>query len=117
MELIYITPVIRNPKLMQGLTGEELEQRRESHLNTYFNARKNKLKEITKVNKKIYVRINSQKSLYSSRDLDKSYESTSQLSRRLSQSKLSRNSNTSLSRVSSRAKKARPSKVEKKVII
>jgi hypothetical protein len=61
-------------------------------LNSYFNVRKNKLKQITHENKRIYVKINSQKSLYSSRELNKSYESNSGLSRRLSQSKLSRSS-------------------------
>ena len=63
-------------------------QRKESHLNTYFNIRKNKLKEITKENKQIYVRINSQKSLYSSRKLDNSSSS-------LSQSRCSNKSDTS----------------------
>ena len=53
----------------QGMSRQALSQRKESHLNTYFNIRKNKLKEITKENKQIYVRINSQKSLYSSRKL------------------------------------------------
>jgi hypothetical protein len=74
------------------LSREALFQRKESHLNTYFNQRKNKLKEITHENKRIYVKINSQKSLYSSRQLNKSYESSSGLSRRLSSSKLSRSS-------------------------
>jgi len=44
-----------------------LFQRKESHLNTYFNQRRDRLKSITKENKLIYVKINSQKSLYSSR--------------------------------------------------
>jgi len=69
--------------------------RKENHLNTCFNIRKTKLKDITKENKKIYQRINSQKSLYSSVDLNKSYESTREIKDRLSQSKLSHRSNLS----------------------
>ena len=78
-----------------GLTPSEHSQRKESSLNTYFNQRKSKLKDITRENKKIYVRINSQKSLYSSRDLEQSYERSCSHSRRLSQSRLSRVSTSS----------------------
>lgn len=85
---------------LQGLSKEALSQRKESHLNTYFNLRKNKLKDITKENKKIYVRINSQKSLYSSRKLNGSQDSISQsrLSHKSSQHSLrsSKNSTNSL---------------------
>lgn len=63
--------------------------RKENHLNTQFNIRKNKLKEITKENKSIHKKINSQKSLYSSIDLRKSFDETKEIKKRLSQSKLS----------------------------
>lgn len=79
-------------------------------MNTYFNQRKNKLKQITHENKRIYVKINSQKSLYSSRQLNKSYESNSDLSRRLSSSKLSRASSRSGTSVTGRRKDALKSK-------
>ena len=49
-----------------GMDEEFLYMRKENHLNTHFNERKNRLKEITKENKQIYKRLNSQKSLYSS---------------------------------------------------
>lgn len=78
-----------------------LFQRKENHLNTCFNIRKNKLQEITKVNKQIYKRLNSQKSLYSNEDLNKSYQSIKVIKERLSQSKVSQRS--SLSRQSSRS--------------
>ena len=52
--------------LILGLDDEFLVQRRESHLNSNFNRRKNRLVEITKENKNIYKRINCQKSFYSS---------------------------------------------------
>lgn len=50
-----------------GLDDDFLLQRRENHLTTHFNTRKNRLLEITKENKHIHRRINAQKSLYSSR--------------------------------------------------
>jgi hypothetical protein len=82
-----------------GLSTEALGLRKESNLNTYYNLRKNRLKDITKENKKIYVRINSQKSLYSSRQLNCSQDSIghSRLSQKSSQHSLqsSRNSNKS----------------------
>lgn len=81
---------VKKASELPGLSREDLVQRKESHLNTYFNIRKNRLKEITKENKKIYVRINSQKSLYSSRQLNKSTDS-------VSQSRLSRKSQLSVS--------------------
>lgn len=59
-----------------GMNEKFLFMRKENHLNSCFNVRKAKLKEMTKENQKIYQRINSQKSLYSSTDLNKSYEST-----------------------------------------
>ena len=53
-----------------GMNDEFLFMRKENHLNTQFNIRKNKLKEITQENKVLYQRLNSQKSLYSSTDLN-----------------------------------------------
>jgi hypothetical protein len=61
---------------VSNINDEFLFMRKENYLNTKFNIRKNKLKEITKVNKQLHERINSQKSLYSSSDLNKSFEST-----------------------------------------
>jgi multidrug efflux pump subunit AcrB len=75
--------------LTRGMNEQFLYMRKENHLNTCFNVRKNKLRELTKVNKQIYQRLNSQKSLYSSTDMNKSYQSTKQIKERLSQSKLS----------------------------
>jgi hypothetical protein len=86
--------------------------RKESHLNSCFNQRKNKLKEITHENKRIYVKINSQKSLYSSRQLNKSYESNSDLSRRLSSSKLSRTSSRSGTSAAGRRKEGAKAKAK-----
>ena len=87
--------------------------RKESHLNTYFNKRKNKLKDIVQENKRIYVKINSQKSLYSSRQLNKSYDSNADLSRRLSSSKLSRTSSTSSRKGQTRVKaKTKPKQIK-----
>ena len=66
-----------NPvRLINGMNDNFLFLRKENYLNTNFNIRKNKLREITKVNKQIYQRLNSQKSLYSNSELNKSYEST-----------------------------------------
>jgi hypothetical protein len=73
----------------RGMNENFLFLRKENHLNTQFNLRKNKLKEITKANKQLYRRLNTQKSFYSNSDLSKSYESTQEIKERLSQSKLS----------------------------
>jgi hypothetical protein len=62
--------------LVRGMNDNFLFLRRENHLNSQFNVRKNKLKEITKANKQLYKRLNTQKSFYSNSDLNKSYEST-----------------------------------------
>lgn len=83
--------------LVRGMNDNFLFLRKENHLNTHFNIRKNKLKEITKANKNIYQRLNTQKSFYSNSDLNKSYESTKQIKSRLSQSKLSHRLNSSQS--------------------
>jgi hypothetical protein len=72
-----------------GLSEEELWGRRESLLGSRFKQRKDKLETITKDNRRIYVKINSQKSLYSSKEMNKSFESSSQLSRNLSRSRIS----------------------------
>ena len=74
-------------------------------MNTYFNLRKNKLKEITQENKKIYVRINSQKSLYNSRQLNNSSTSLNH----------SRCSNASQSSIISR-KSSTKGRLSKKVL-
>jgi len=105
---IFCNERVKSVKKGQGLPGlsrADLDQRKESHLNTYFNIRKNRLKDITKENKKIYVRINSQKSLYSSRQLNKSTDSIthSRLSNQSSQhsvssSRRTRQSKTTLKR-------------------
>jgi hypothetical protein len=71
--------------------------RKENYLNTKFNIRKSKLKEISKENKQLYERIGSQKSLYSSSDLNKSFEGNNEIKKRLSQSKLSQRLNSSRS--------------------
>jgi hypothetical protein len=55
------------------------------------------MKEINKENKKLHDRINSQKSLYSSSDLNKSFESNCEIKKRLSSSKLSHRSGSSRS--------------------
>lgn len=91
---------IRQGGSVVGMNDHFLYQRKENHLNTCFNIRKNKLKEITKVNKNIYQKLNSQKSIYSSTDMNKSYQSIQAIKDRLSQSKISQRS--SLSRDSSR---------------
>lgn len=52
--------------MVSNINDDFLFMRKENYLNTKFNIRKNKLKEITKENKQLYERINSQKSLYSS---------------------------------------------------
>ena len=57
------------------------ERRKENYLNSKFNQRKEKLRQLTKDNKKIYERINSQKSLYSQKSQTKSYESLKSVSR------------------------------------
>lgn len=56
-----------------GLDSKTLLQRKESHLNTSYNQRKQRLVAITKDNRRIYERINSQKSLYCSKELDRSF--------------------------------------------
>ena len=48
------------------------------------------MSKITKENKKIHERINSQKSFYSNADLNKSYEENAEISKRLTNSKMSR---------------------------
>lgn len=78
--------------LARGMNENFLFLRKENHLNTQFNLRKNKLKEITKANKQLYRRLNTQKSFYSKSDLSKSYESTQEIKERLSQSKISQRS-------------------------
>lgn len=65
--------------LVKGMNDNFLFLRKENYLNTQFMMRKKKLKEITKTNKQIYNRLNSQKSFYSNSDLNKSYESTKQI--------------------------------------
>lgn len=100
--------------LVRGMNDNFLFLRKENHLNTHFNIRKNKLKEITKANKNIYQRLNTQKSFYSNSDLNKSYESTKQIKSRLSQSKLSHRLNSSQS--SSRKSLRQGLKVSKKEI-
>lgn len=94
-----------------GMNENLLFMRKENHLNTQFNLRKNKLKEITKANKQLYRRLNTQKSFYSNSDLNKSYESTQLIKERLSHSKLSHRMNSS--RSSSR-KSLRGDKVQAK---
>lgn len=85
------------PAISRGMNNNLLFLRKENHLNTQFNLRKNKLKEITKANKKLYKRLNTQKSFYSNSDLSKSYESTQEIKERLSQSKLSHRLNSARS--------------------
>jgi hypothetical protein len=63
----------QNSKKCIGLSRLELTQRKESHENTYYNLRKSRLVDITHENRRIYARINSQKSLYSSKEFDKSF--------------------------------------------
>lgn len=91
----------------EALTPFEHRERRESHLNSFFNQRKNRLKDITKENKRIYERINSQTSLYSSRRLESSRQlnnsrnlDSSIQSQRSSQS-INSNSNNSRKQLSS----------------
>lgn len=90
-----------------GLSGEELWGRRESLLGSRFKQRKDRLETITKDNRRIYVKINSQKSLYSSKEMHKSFESSSQLSRNLSQSRIS-NRQAQLSTARSRLTRPNP---------
>lgn len=85
-----------------GMNDEFLHNRKESYLNSQFNMRQNRLKEISKENKQIHNRINSQKSVYSSQDLKQSYELNNGIKKRLSQSKLSQRSSSS--RISDRSK-------------
>jgi len=59
----------------KGMNAHFLYLRKENHLNTYFNVRKNKLKEMTKANKKLYQKINNQKSMYSNSEMNRSYQS------------------------------------------
>jgi hypothetical protein len=59
--------------VVSNINDDFLFMRKENYLNTKFLIRKNKLKEITKENKQLHDRINSQKSLYSSSDLNKSF--------------------------------------------
>lgn len=66
----------RNPSgVGKGMNAHFLYMRKENHLNTCFNLRKNKLKEMTKANKQLYQKLNMQKSMYSSSDMNKSYQS------------------------------------------
>ncbi len=60
-----IRVVAQSNNLAKGMNDNFLFLRKENHLNTQFMLRKKKLKEITKTNKQIYSRLNSQKSLYS----------------------------------------------------
>lgn len=83
--------------LAGGINDDIMQNRKENHLNTCFNVRQNKIREINKENKKLHDRINSQKSLYSSSDLNKSFESNCEIKKRLSSSKLSQRSSTSRS--------------------
>ena len=80
--------------LLVGMNDGFLHTRKESYLNSQFNMRKNRLRVISKENNQIYNRINSQKSVYSSQDLNKSFESNA-VKKRLSESKLSQRSNSS----------------------
>ena len=73
---IVQSKVQKGSAVTRGLDDRFLHLRKENHLNTYFNIRKNKLKETTIANKQLYKRLNSQKSLYSSTDMNKSYQST-----------------------------------------
>ena len=93
-----IQPKKNTVSFSAGINDEFLHTRKESYLNSQFNMRQNKLKEISKENKQIYSRLNSQKSVYSSQDLNKSYE----MKKGLSSSKMSQRSNNS--RVSDRSK-------------
>lgn len=100
--------------LVSNINDDFLFMRKENYLNTKFNIRKNKLKEITKENKQLHERINSQKSLYSSSDLNKSFESNCELKKRLSQSKLSQRLNSSRSSSRSKADSNRANRFERK---
>lgn len=75
------------------MNDELLHRRKENYLNTQYNKRITLLKEITKENKKIYERINLQKSLYSQDDMRKSTASIRSLSK--STSRVSNKSNMS----------------------
>lgn len=86
---------VPNTNLSKGMNDNFLFLRKENHLNTQFMIRKKKLKEITQANKRIYNRLNTQKSFYSNSDLSKSYESTKEIKERLSHSKLSHRLNSS----------------------
>lgn len=82
-----------------GKTADFYESRKESFLNSFYNIRKNHLVRITKENRKIYDRINSQKSLYSNKALNKSYDSicsnSLRVSNRSNKSKVSHTNKTS----------------------
>lgn len=56
-----------------GLNSHFLIARREQFLNSGYYVRKKKLEDITEENKKIYLKINSQKSAYSRDQMRKSY--------------------------------------------
>lgn len=73
--------VNRDPHRKIHLNEQLMTQRRENYLNSHFNKRRNTLKQITRENKKIYQRINSQKSLYSQDKMNKSTDSIRSLSR------------------------------------
>ena len=61
----------------EGKDEDINQDRKESYLSSCLNKRKSELVKITKENRKIYERINSQKSHYSSKKLNKSYQSNS----------------------------------------
>ena len=71
----------RDPVQKMQLNEQLITQRRENYLNSQFNRRRNTLKQMTKENKKIYERINSQKSLYSQDKMNRSTDSIRSLSR------------------------------------
>ena len=62
-------------RMGKGLNDHFLYLRKENHLNTCFNIRKNKLKEMTRANKQLFQKLTSQKSIYNSDDMNKSYQS------------------------------------------
>ena len=76
-------------RIGKPLNNEMLNACREKFLDAGYRKRKIQLQAITTENKKIHQRINSQKTKYCLKELNKSYESNCSLSRRLSQSKIS----------------------------
>lgn len=92
-----------------GKTIKFHENRRESFLNSLYNKRRNELLRITKVNRKIYDRINSQQSLYASRTRNQSSHSV-----RSNSSRVSNRSNKSKSSNGSRTSSVQKSKMKMK---